>query len=782
MYLVSLCREQCQCLDIQLQVSESRYFIVPGIYQRNPHFVGRHDLIEQLRTKLCATQEGTYRNRVALHGMGGVGKTQVAIEYVFKYKEQYSSVFWISAATPGDFQTGFQQIAKTVNCINVDQNTADEVTTAVLRWLEKQSSWLLVFDNLDDISIVDGYLPAVGGDSCHLLITTRNQDPTGIPAQGLEVKVFELHDAVEFFLLRATGSKQSRLGTRSTAARIVHELGYLALAIEHAAAYIRQSCPDLSKFSTMYSQSRKEFLEHLPKQNYSYPRSVATTFLMSLEKVKEVNPNAAELLTLFAFLNPDGILVEFLYDGHKALHEPLRSLIGNSFAFGKALEKLGEFSLIRQSHDGQTISIHRLVQAAIQEHLDPHGSRLFGEAILDLFILAFPLLEPGEEEKRPVCRRYQSQVDGPLQNLLHLGTEKVAAMSARLSAFLYADGIIAACLPFLSMAVEICTNLFGAEDRRTLISVGYLADVYLFLGRFEEALWLNEQLVESMKTMLGLENPDTLSCMHQLTATYSSLGRLKEAVELSQKVLELRQRILGMDHLDTFLSMNRLVRTYINVGQIDDALELQKRALNGLQKKLGTDHSHTLASMDNLAVIYREVGQIDDAVEMHKMVLNAREKTLGIEHPHTLDSMFNLALAYRNRGEIEQAVDLHKTALNLLQNTLGPEHPQTLANMSNLARAYVKQDHMKEAVELMEKVVEARRGKVLWIHPDTVTSMRSLVEMYRQSSRVEDAFTLCQELLLLCEEVWGERHEHTIDCREDLDLLSSSVVDIPKFQ
>jgi len=162
MYLVSLSHSgQYQSLDIQSPVSEPLYLFVPQLHQRNPHFVGRHDLIEELRAKLLAVQPETYTNRVSLYGMGGVGKTQIAIEYVSQYKDKYSSIFWISAATRADFQTGFHQIAKKVNCINVDRNSPEDVTKAVLRWLENQSSWLLVLDNLDDISIVDGYLSVV---------------------------------------------------------------------------------------------------------------------------------------------------------------------------------------------------------------------------------------------------------------------------------------------------------------------------------------------------------------------------------------------------------------------------------------------------------------------------------------------------------------------------------------------------------------------------------------------------------------------------------------------
>src|SRR5579859_2878348 len=332
---------------------------MPDIYQRNPYLLGRTKLLHILREKLCTSQSQTYNHRVALFGLGGVGKTQVAVEYVFKYRSKYHSTFWISAATLADLQTGFQEIAEKTKCVTVDQKDAASTAKAVLRWLEQQTSWLLVLDNLDEISIVDGYLPDINSGNGHLLITTRNQDPTGIPAQGLEVEVFYSDDAVDLLLLRATGTKESQPETHSVGAEIVAELGYLPLAIEHAAAFIRQSLADISKF-----------LDIVPKQNYAYSRAVAATFLLSFDAVKKINPNAAELLTLFAFLNPDGILIDFLQAGRNGLGEPLKTLVGDSFGFGAALADLGQYSLIRQTNVDQTISVHRLVQAVLQDNLD----------------------------------------------------------------------------------------------------------------------------------------------------------------------------------------------------------------------------------------------------------------------------------------------------------------------------------------------------------------------------------------------------------------------------
>ena len=565
--------------------------------------------MEQLRTKLSSSQPETYNHRVALYGMGGVGKTQVATEYVFKYRAHYRSVFWLSAATQADLQIGFQQIAKEVHCANDTEKDADAVAKAVLQWLKHKSSWLLVIDNLDTISVVHGYLPELNGDDCHVLITTRNRDATGIPAQGLEVEVFDSSHAVDLLLLRSSGTKQSQPEIRSQATEIVKELGCLALAIEHAAAFIRQSST-LSQFMDMYSKSRKEFLEHLPTQNHTYPRAIAATLLMSFNKVEEDNEDAAKLLILFSFLNPDGILLDFLQDGHKGIKEPLRSLISTPFKFGKALGKLGEFSLIRQSNDGRTIAIHRLVQTVIKDHIGHDLAREFAGLAISLCLMAFPRFA---EDHRQLCRRYQTQVDGPVQSLFHLNTEEIAAMSLRLALFLDADGKTSVAEQFERVAVKVRTELFGTDDPRTLTAMNNLAATYQSLGQAQEAAELHKKVLEASQRKLGMEHPNTLTSMNNLAEMYRSLGQPQEAAELHKKVLETRQRKLGMEHPNTLTSIFNLAYTYWASFHREEAISLYEAELTGCRKCYGDLHQETVNSRKNLIAKYREVGRLEEA-------------------------------------------------------------------------------------------------------------------------------------------------------------------------
>src|SRR5271170_1348308 len=633
--------------------------MVPQWCQNNPHFIGRSNLLETLRDKLIDEKPRKFNHRVALYGMGGVGKTQVAIEYVVRYKTEYNAVFWITAKDHASLLQGFQDIAGVTKCVDNDAMNAASVARETLTWLEKQSSWLLVLDNVDDISVVYGHLPDTIGEG-HLLITTRDPNATGIPAEGLQVEVFDPETATDMFLLRSNMSDNGNATIRLEAVGIVTELGFLALAIEQAAAFIRESLKDIFKFLAIYSASRKKVLAQRPRAHWAYDHVVATTWSLSFDTVKKRNPDAAQLLKLFAFLNPDEILVEFLEDGKAGLPEPLNTLIGDSFEFNKALGDLEQFSLIRRPGDGRTISIHRLVQAVIKDNLVKEDKQKFMKIAVALFGCAFPQFQ---EDERQICREYQSQVVGPLLTLTELGTEEVANVLLRVGCFLYADGKSDGAERFQGKAVELYTVIFSDDDSRTLTAMGHLAETYRDLGRTIEAADLQQQVLAAREKILGSEDPDTLTSMNNLAGTYAALGRRKEAADLHVKALEAQQRILGNEHPDILASMNNLAQAYNALGRTKEAAGLHEMVLEVCQRVLGSKHPNTLMSMRNVASTYHALHRTKEAVALGEKVLDARQILLGSEHPDTLTSMSDLALTYQALGRTKESAALHEKVL-----------------------------------------------------------------------------------------------------------------------
>jgi hypothetical protein len=352
-------------VNVESRISVPEYFIVP--YQENKLFVGREELLSRLFDLLCQCKEYENNHRVALHGLGGVGKTQTAIKYIYTRRKYYRSIFWISAVNQTTLFTDFQKIlALTQPDITIPGSEPTQIARLVITWLENQTSWLLVIDNLDDIKVIDGYLP-VNSDKKHTLITTRNPNGENIPAQSLKVDIMSQQDATKFFLIRSGFNFDSE-SEATEAAKVVKELGYLPLAIEQAAAYTRESKIKIKEFLPRYQKSeasRRELQQRPPYGNRQYDYTVATTWKVSFDFIiKDANYGghiAATLLQLFASLNPDGILIDFLQCGAEVLLDDIHNVIIDDIRLDRALELLQRFSLITLISEPRSIMIHRLV-------------------------------------------------------------------------------------------------------------------------------------------------------------------------------------------------------------------------------------------------------------------------------------------------------------------------------------------------------------------------------------------------------------------------------------
>ena len=443
-------------------------FLVP--YEKNQQFTGRTELLTTLYEMLCQVTPKEYNHRVALYGLGGIGKTQTALAYIYEHRTTYDAIYWISAANQAALFSSFQEIAKAT--LGAVQGSQTEVAKNVLSWFQSQDNWLVIIDNLDDIRVIDGYLPDMAPRK-HTIITTRNPNSDGIPAKGLEVTLLHPKEAAELFLIR---SRISVIGPREKeeAAIIVDKLGYLPLAIEQAAAYIREVSQNVFSFLNDYEKNMKDLHKWTPQGNWKYSYSVATTWSMSFRAIREESEGAATLLQLFAFLNPDQILIDFLERGANGLNDALRSIISNPIELSKALLILEKFSLIKWTRQGGSISIHRLVQLSIKHELSSSESEDCLARVIAICNSAFPTtaeVDDLSEENRRVCRRFQGQVIEPLLEYNGIWTKAAANTMHRVGFFLVDDGKYKEGERLITMSASIYRDLYGNDDSTTLCSV-----------------------------------------------------------------------------------------------------------------------------------------------------------------------------------------------------------------------------------------------------------------------------------------------------------------------
>jgi len=698
-------------------------------YQSNPRFIGRTRFLQTINAHLLDIAPKRFNHRIALYGMGGIGKTQCALAYVYAKRDVYERIYWITAADQTSLLSGYQKIANSAGLDYMQNKPSVEIAHGILFWLMNQKSWLLVIDNLDDMKVVNGLLPE-NGPQKHTIITTRNPNTLGIPAEPLEVPLLNIAESIELLETFSSITISPESIEREAAKKIIKELQYLPLAIEQAAAYVRHMTGKYSAYLYEYYQDRRYLHKWLPDENRPYSYSIATAWSMSFKTVQETNPQAISLLRLFAFLNPDGILINFMLAGAAVFPDNLRKLLTNHNIMREALLELEKFSLIKWNRENELITIHRLVQRFVADEMSDEESRLTVTGIIDLCLQAFP--EFTTNETRSLCRTYQGQIVEPLLHMKTIHSSNSALIRRRVGIFLREDGKYNDSEQLLSQAAEIYKNFSGPDDPDTLMAMHALALTYEAQGRNADAAGVLEQVLETQRRTLGEEHSDTLMTMHYLAWSYRSLDRTKEAAEMQEKVLEVRRRILGEEHVDTLMTMHQLGWSYGWLGRTKEAPEMQETVLEIRRKILGEEHPDTLAVMHSLVMQYNSLGRQQQAAEIGEKVLEARQRILGQEHPLTLHTMQVLAWSYSYLGRKKEAVEILEKVSEASKRVLGEEHPDTIGVMealNEILNERVLEYSDMSADEILEKVLELSKRVLGEDHSDIIGVLESFSEI-----------------------------------------------------
>ena len=382
-------------------------------YLRNPFFTGREEILARLDDILLHQKSVALTQTYAISGLGGIGKTQIALEYVYRYRHHYDTIFWIDASSHSTFVADFVILA---NILKLSEQHEREAIAAVRHWLATHPNWLLILDNLEDTRMSSEFLPRNCQGS--ILITTRLHT-LGELADSIEVETMGVEDGV-LFLLRRTRllSNTASLDTieadvYTRAEEIVKELDALPLALDQAAAYIEETNCGLQGFLNLYRVRRRELLQIRSMQpTDSHPHSVVATWSLSFRQVADANPVATDLLYLLAFLHPEAIPEDLITQGTQKLEPVQETLVVDELAINTALGVLLRYSLIRRNPEKRELSIHRLVAAVIKDGMNYEQQRQWAERALQATNQVFPDVDLVTWKQ---CQPYLSLLD------IHLG-------------------------------------------------------------------------------------------------------------------------------------------------------------------------------------------------------------------------------------------------------------------------------------------------------------------------------------------------------------------------
>ncbi len=732
-------------------------------YERNVFFTGREAVLEDLRRQLSAGQAAAIAQATtqAISGLGGIGKTQTAVEYAYQYRDEYAAVFWVRAEAVTEVQTGFMEIARLLGLPEEDAQDPNDTVQAVKRWLAAHSDWLLIFDNADRPEALKDFRPRQLQGQSHMLLTSRAQtfDSWGI-ARPVSLERMPASEAVDF-LFKRTGRAADDAGEQAAAATLSKELGYLPLALEQAGAYVLAQQMGFANYLKSYGKRRLTLLEKGLPVAGDYPESVATTWALNFQAVEADSTAAADLLRISAFLSPDAIPYELFEAGASEMGEALAAALADMAddpaAFAEVLAPLTRYSLVRTEPAMQAYSVARLVQEVQKAALSEEAERLWAARSIEAVAQAFP--EDDYENWSRIDRLLpHARLAAQLVEIHSVDSEAAVMLLGKTGSYLHKRGLYDEAEPLLYQALDIGKRSLGDDHPDVATRLNNLALLYKYQGRYSKAEPLFLQAIDSGKRSLGDDHPLVATYLNNLALLYKEQGRYSEAEPLYRQAIDSGKRSLGDDHPLVATYLNNLALLYQAQGRYSKAEPLYRQAIDSGKRSLGNDHPDGATRINNLASLYQDQGRYGEAEPLFLQAIEIGKRSLGNDHPAVATYLNNLALLYKAQGRTGEAESLFLQVIEIGKRSLGDDHSLVAMWLNNLASLYQDQRRYSEAEPLFLQAIEIGKRSLGDDHPDSATRINNLASLYQAQGRYSEAEPLYQQALDISQRSLGNDH------------------------
>ncbi|MBD2104697.1 tetratricopeptide repeat protein [Leptolyngbya sp. FACHB-261] len=729
--------------------------------------MGREEALDRLHQLL---QEERRVAIAAVAGMGGVGKTELAIRYALAQKQSYSGgICWVSARSGGDIGIQIVRFAKAM----LDLKPAEELdveTQVRFCWQHwPEGEVLLVLDDVTDYAKVKPYLPTEAS-RFKILLTTRLHLGASIGQLSLDV----LQPEAALKLLESLIGEERLQQEIQLARDLCKQLGYLPLGLELVGRYLKRKTElTLAEMLTRLENKRLEHLslkKHKSEDDMTAPLGVQEAFELSWQALDETAKQLGCLLSLFALAPISWSLVEQCW--------PDMDL--------EELEEIRDYGLLNlhllQEKGKGFYQLHQLIREFLQEKMAVSAQadeqkRAFCQAMV---VIAKQIpYSPTRQQLRLVSHAVPHLAEAAKGLSQFLNDEDLYLPFAASAKFYEGQGLYTLAEPWYEQCLSAVKTRFGNEHLAVATSLNNLALLYYSQGRYSEAEALYKQALELTQRLLGDEHLAVATSLNNLASLYYFQGRYSEAKPLLVQALELSQRLVGNEHPDTATSLNNLAGLYESQGCYSEAEPLYKQALELAQRLLGNEHPIVAGHLNNLAGLYHSQGRYSEAEPLYKQALELAQRLLGNEHPDVASSLNNLASLYSSQDRYSEAEGMHKEALKLRQRLLGDEHPDVAQSLSNLALLYYFQCRYSEAEPLLVQALKLRQRLLGDEHPDMAISLNNLALLYKSQGHYREAEPLYKQALQIAERVLGVDHLSTVLYRRNLKSLRDAIQQEP---
>ncbi len=740
--------------QVRAMAGAGRYAEVPGKPVRLPprpvFLAGRDELLAKVGAQLTAGSDPGPR-LVALCGLGGVGKTSLAVEYAHRHLAEVEVAWQFAAEDATVLSAGFSELAAQLGVWGV-ADARDPVASVHAVLAGFAAPWLLIFDNAQDLASVAAFLPPAGPG--RLLVTSQNP---AWPGQMLEVPMLDQNVAADF-LVNRTGDLE-----RQAARGLADELGGLPLALEQAAAYILATGGTLAGYLSLFRQRRAEMLAR--GEPTGYDKTIASTWALAFDRLHAA-PGAVGLLRLVAFFAPEAIPLRLLLQLRPELVGRLGEeiapvlvpLLEDPLAASDAIAALRRYSLLTPASDG-SVSVHRLVQAVTEEQMSPELAGAWRQAAAALIEDAIPD-DTNLRETWPVCAALLPHAQAVL-------TIDSAGM-ARIVNYLGSSGSYAAARDLERRVLDARERVLGPEHPDTQAARYQLARWTGDAGDPAAARDLLTELVHVEERLLGPEHPDTLTVRGNLASSTGQAGDPAAARDLFTELLLVLERVLGQEHPQALTARLNLAGWTGDAGDPAAARDLFAELVPALERALGPEHPDTLMARLNLATSTGEAVDAAGAWDLFTKLVPVLKRVLGREHPRTLTARHEVARRTGETGNPIGARDQFATLLPFEERVLGPKHPHTLATWHEAARWTGQAGNPAAARDMFTGLVHVKEWVLGPEHPDTLTARGELAGWTGTAGDPAAARDMFAALLPVEERVLGPAHPHTLADRREL--------------
>ncbi|MGC2235200.1 MAG: FxSxx-COOH system tetratricopeptide repeat protein [Pyrinomonadaceae bacterium] len=769
-------------------VLSEKHFNVP-FASKGDAFVGREGLREKIWESLNRSGRAAIGQAVSIKGIGGLGKTQLAVEYAYKFRDKYENgVFWLTADEDIDIQ--LIKIGEDLKWIS-QFNTGFDQAELVRNRFRKLSGCLIIFDNVDDKEAIENYLPESDARP-HILITSREKQ--------------EFFDEINLDVLSRKESRKLLLeiynrplkdGDEETALeKVLEELGDLPLAVELVGGF-------LAEHEIISFREYLEFLDEVPldalEEDFPsisfthHDKSIIRTLKIS-EKLLTKKPQLEEILDILAWSGKSSM-------GYSLLQSLVE--IKNNYILMTALSDLVNLRLIKEEKETKRYTIHRLV-ARVRKFEKPLIKRKeWHQKVIKNLVEWFRkrkdefeyLLE--FENETIHLQQWQSQsfdvlpietaylIDFEAYPLWHRGNYQESKIlldkalnlyqenqlnDEKLLANLYNDsGVITGNLGNIHQRFEdyqkallIGRNIFDEKSEDIAKFLSNLGGAYSELGNYQKALELQQQAFDIRLELFGEKHPDVAASLNSLGGTYDELGNPQKALELKQQALEIVRKLFGEKHPDVAASLNNLGGTYGELGNPQKALGLQQQALEIRLELFGKNHPSVADSLSVLGWTYVELRNPQKALELQQQALEIYQELFDEKHPDVAASLSKLGGAYMESDDPQKALKLQQQSLEVYQELFGEKHFNVATSLSNLGKAYIKLSNPQKALELEEQALKIRLELFGEKHPSVADSLNNLGEIYSDLGNHQKAVEHHDKALQMIRDILGNQHPRTI--------------------